>query len=167
MPVYLTFASLIIDKEAIEKKFKGGVNQFRNNYFKCQGKPSQEDDEVFLIARMNCNDYDLDELVSMGFEYDQTRKFSNDFVIHQRYYGYLWQVDWIEDNSFYVWHTKTESLLISKAKMFGEITMNEIEKLFENGQKPFIPLTIENVNTHPLSLLLDSYNSSDNEPFNT
>ncbi len=158
MPIYLTLASLIIDKDAIEKKYKGGIKQFRDDYFKKQGDASQEDDEVFLIARMNYDEFDLDELVSMGFEYDKIRKFSNDFVIYQRYQGYLWQVDWIEDNSVFGWHSKTNALLSNKAKMFGEITMDDIEKLFESGQEPFIPLTIENVNTHPLSRLLEMTN---------
>lgn len=158
MPVYLTIASLIIDKEAIEKKYNGGIKQFRIDYFNGEAKASQEDDEVFLIARTGCDQYDLDEWISMGFEYNKTKGFSNDFVIYQRYHGYLWQVDWIEDNSIYVWHTRTKDQLSSKANLFGEITINEVEKLFEDGQEPFIPLTIENINTHPLSRLLDIIN---------
>ena len=41
MPIYLTLASLIIDKDTIEKKYKGGIKQFRNDYFKKQGDASQ------------------------------------------------------------------------------------------------------------------------------
>ncbi|MBS1781891.1 MAG: hypothetical protein JSS78_02375 [Bacteroidetes bacterium] len=58
MPVCLTLASLIIDKNAIDKKYKGGVHQFRHDYFNQQGEASQEDDEIFLIARMNWDEYD-------------------------------------------------------------------------------------------------------------
>ena len=114
MPIYLTLASLIIDKDAIEKKYKGGVNQFRLDYFSGEAEASQEDDEVFMIARMNCDEYDLDELIKMGFEYNEEVECSNDFVIYQRYHGYLWQVDWIEDNGVYAWHINAKDELKSK-----------------------------------------------------
>lgn len=166
MPVYLTTASLIINKKAIEKKYNGGIKQFRIDYFNHESKASQEDDEVFLIARMGCDSYNLDEWISMGFEYDKTKGFSNDFVIHQRYHGYFWQVNWLEDNSFYAWHTKTNDQLSSKAKLFGAITVEEFEKVFENGLEIPIPLTMENVNTHPLSRLLDILNKTNNEYHN-
>lgn len=155
MPIYLTLASLIIDKNAIEKKYNGGVNQFRLDYFSQQGGGSQEDDEVFMIARMNCDEYDLDELTKMGLEYNKETEYSNDFVIYQRYHGYLWQVDWIEDNAFYAWHINAKDELKSKANKFGNITMNELEKIYKIGQEAFIPLTKKNSNTHPIALLLN------------
>lgn len=158
MPVYLALASLIIDKNAIEKKYKGGIHQFRLDYFSQQSEASQEDDEIFMIARMNYDDYDLDELVKMGLEYNKETKYSNDFVIHQRYHGYLWQVDWIEDNKFYAWHINAKDELKNKAKKFGEITLNELEKIYANDQELIIPLPNSNNNTHPIALLLNLTN---------
>ena len=163
MPVYLTLSSLIIEKKIVAKKCKGGIEQFRNEYFNRQGEASQEDDEVFLIARMNYDEYDFEKLISMGLEYDETKEYSNDFVIHQRYHGYLWQVDWIEDNDFYAWHEKTDEQLKNRAKAFGNITGNELEELYKNGQNPFVPLTMKNINTHPISRQLDKSNNSNNE----
>ena len=167
MPIYLTLASLIIDKDAIEKKYKGGVNQFRLDYFSGEAEASQEDDEVFMIARMNCDEYDLDELIKMGFEYNEEVECSNDFVIYQRYHGYLWQVDWIEDNGVYAWHINAKDELKSKANNFGNVTVHEIEKIHKNGQEAFIPLTKKNVNTHPIALLLNLTNDLNNDGQNT
>ena len=166
MPIYLTLASLIIDKNAIEKKYKAGVNQFRLDYFSQQGEASQEDDEVFMIARMNCDEYDLDELIKMGFEYNKEVEYSNDFVIYQRYHGYLWKVDWIEDNELYAWHINAKNELKSKANEFGDITMNELEKIYKNGQDAFIPLTKKNSNTHPIALSLHLRNNLNNDEQN-
>ncbi len=102
----------------------------------------------------------------MGLEYDKDTGYSNDFVIHQRYHGYLWRVNWMEDNTFYAWHINEENELKSKVKAFGNITVNEIEQVYEKGQKALIPLTKKNINTHPLSLLLRLTNNLNNDEKN-
>ena len=156
MPVYLTSACLILDKSMIEKKYRRGTEQFRNDYFNHQSKASQEDDELFLIAQMNFDEFDLEKLIRLGFHFDKKKIFSSDFVIHQRYDGYLWHVNWIEDNSFYAWHMNAGNDLKKMAQGFGEIPMNAIEKVFHNGQEPFISLTKNNIDSHPLARLVST-----------
>jgi len=155
MPIYLSPACLIIDKKAIAQKYVGVVSKFCSDYFSKENEFSQENDEIFMIAPMNSDEYDIDELIQLGLDYDKEIGFSNDFVIYQRYYGYLWQVDWMEDNKFYAWHIDTNPKLKSKAGKFGEIKMNRLEKIYNAGLEPFLPLTNENHNTHPMSSLLD------------
>src|SRR5690606_28821249 len=124
-----TFASLIIDKRAVVEKYKGGIEQFRIDYFSKESRASEEDDEVFSIARMNSDEYDLERYIQMGFHYDKEKQSSMDFVIYQRYYGYLWKVDWITDNDFYAWHTHTPKELVDKVLGFGELTMDDISRI--------------------------------------
>jgi hypothetical protein len=158
MPVYLSLASLIIDKSAVEKKYSGGVEKFRSDYFNLQGNASQEDDQLFLIARMDYEEFDLDKLISFGFEYDAENEYSNDFVIHQRYYDFLWKVDWLEDNSIYAWHINDLDELKIKAKKFEDVTMEVVGNISDAGLIPFLPLTKKNRNTHPIVVALNLSN---------
>jgi len=163
MPVYLSLSSLIIKKSVVEEKYSGGVKQFRSDYFNRQGSESQEDDELFLIARMNCDEFDLDEFISFGFDYDEVNEHSNDFVIHQRYNDFLWNVDWIDGNSLYAWHVNVIEALKVKANKFEELTMEAFVEICDKGQKPFIPLTLENINSHPIVVYFNSLNNSRDE----
>src|SRR5690606_33210724 len=123
---------------------------FRDVYFKRQGAASQEDDGLFLIAKMNYDENDLDRLISFGLEFDAVREYSNDFVIHQRYHGYLWKVDWIEDNRVFAWHTQADEQLKNTARAFGDVTGDAVNILFGKGVNPFVPLTLSNLTTHPM-----------------
>lgn len=39
------------------------MSKFRSDYFSKENEFSQEDDEIFMIARMNSDEYDIDELI--------------------------------------------------------------------------------------------------------
>jgi hypothetical protein len=50
MPVYIHLANLILDKQAVERKYSGGLDQFRKDYDICKEGPSTEDNEIFSLA---------------------------------------------------------------------------------------------------------------------
>jgi len=57
MPVYIELANLIVPKPVIEKKYAGGADHFRKDYSIDGDNHHQEDDLLFSISRMNCDDY--------------------------------------------------------------------------------------------------------------
>src|SRR6218665_1517737 len=150
MPIYLDLANLIIDKRAIEKKYKGGVEQFRIDYYNKENVRRDEDDEVFTLVRMNWDDFDIDRYIKMGFEWNEETESSNDFVIHQRYHGFIWKTDWINANEEWAWHINTRQLLKNKIEEFESITIDETLAIERSNEdySPLLSLIIDNINTH-------------------
>jgi hypothetical protein len=145
-------ASLLIDKAAVAQKCPGGVAHFREVFFKVRGELNEEDDELFAVAGMNSDEFDPEALVELGLTYDASRGYSPDFVIHQRYHGFLWEVDWIEEDSFYAWHRDTDPVVKETARSLGKTSRKKLAAICEAGQDPFIPLTLRNLHTHPMLL---------------
>lgn len=59
MPIYLHLATLIIKKTAIESSYFGGLIQFRIDYSIGLENHNQEDNELFALAGMNIDEFDL------------------------------------------------------------------------------------------------------------
>ena len=137
MPVYIELANLIVPKPVIEKKYAGGTDQFRMDYSIDGDNHHQEDDLLFSISRMNCDDYDLNKLVEKGLDYDFKEGRSTDFTILSRYGGVLWDMDWLEYNGMFAWHINTEEEKIDMARKRNELTMDKISEMFELGMNPF------------------------------
>jgi hypothetical protein len=137
MPVYIELANLIVPKSTIEKKYTGGADQFRTDYSIDGDNRHQEDDLLFSISRMNCDDYDLKKLVEKGLDYDFKEGRSTDFTILARYGGVLWDMDWLEYNGMFAWHINTEEEKIDMARKRNELTMDKISEMFELGMNPF------------------------------
>jgi len=137
MPVYIELANLIVPKPVIEKKYAGGADQFRTDYSIDGDNYHQEDDLLFSISRMNCDDYDLKKLVEKGLDYDFKEGRSTDFTILSRYGGVLWDMDWLEYNGMFAWHINTEEEKINMARKRNELTMDKILEMFELGINPF------------------------------
>jgi len=137
MPVYIEPANLIVPKPVIEKKYAGGADQFRKDYSIDGDNHHQEDDLLFSISRMNCDDYDLNKLVEKGLDYDFKEGRSTDFTILSRYGGVLWDMDWLEYNGMFAWHINTEEEKIDMARKRNELTMDKISEMFELGMNPF------------------------------
>lgn len=154
MPVYINITNCIFDKKAVEKRVKGGLEAFRNDYFLRHSELSQEDDELFLVAGNSYYTFDVAKLMEMGFEFDVEKQYSNDFVITHRYNGRLWDVDWLEDNSFHAWHRDTDDRLKAQVKLIGDLTLDEVGDLMDAGETPLMQLTLENLESHPLSVFL-------------
>jgi hypothetical protein len=107
---------------------------------------------LFAVAGMNSDEFDPEALVELGLTYDASRGYSPDFVIHQRYHGFLWEVDWIEEDSFYAWHRDTDPVVKETARSLGKTSRKKLAAICEAGQDPFIPLTLRNLHTHPMLL---------------
>jgi len=140
MPIYLHLANLIIDKNAVRNNYKGGIEQFKKKYFLNVDNNDQEDNELFSLAAMNIDEFEneLKELIKSGLHYNELLKSSNDFVLKPLYSNYLWNVNWLEDNNVFAWHIHCEKKLIDKAIQIGNLTMEEVNIMFDTGkQNPF------------------------------
>lgn len=49
MPIYIELLNVIIPKEVINSKYKGGMEQFRKWFNENKGSRWQEDQEIFSI----------------------------------------------------------------------------------------------------------------------
>ncbi len=137
MPVFIHLSILVVDKNAIKKKYKGGVAAFRNNYYWGEDTNNQEDDELFAIASMNSDDQDIEELTSKGLSFNIELQRSHDFTIVNRYGGALWPVSWLQHGYSFAWHVDAKEYFIEKAKAVDEMTMEKIADLFEDGINSF------------------------------
>ena len=134
MPVYLHLANLVFDKKTIEKKYQGGCDQFRIDWDIQNNENDQEDDELFLIAAMNIQDFNIDHLTSKGLEFDGNLGFSNDFVGITRYGGLTWEANWLKENSTFAWHINCKNDQMQKAIDIGEnMTVDKFQELAEKG----------------------------------
>lgn len=137
MPTYLHLANLIVNKTAILNKYEGGLAQFRIDYPVYENNYNQEDNELYAIARMNIDEFDIDNLINKGLDFDEELQFSPDFTLIARFSTYLWETNWIKDNTIFAWHIDADIALINKADAISETTVEEIELMFSNGEKPF------------------------------
>ncbi len=138
MPVYVHLSNLLIRKDAIEKKYKGGVPQFRIDCELDTGRfYFQEDTMLFCLVTMNYDEHDYDNLTAKGLHYDKKREFSEDFVVLSRHYGLLWEGPWLEHNKVFAWHVGSDAESVMRAEKISSLTMNEIGKRFERGENPF------------------------------
>ncbi len=137
MPIYLHLANLILDKTAVKQKYTGGIEQFRVDYAIHEDDYNQEDHELFAIATMNVDEFDIERLIDSGLHFDEKLQYSTDFTLKPRHGNYLWKTDWIVDNMVFAWHIKADPDLISKANAIANQTMDYISKQFEKGGNPF------------------------------
>ena len=129
---------MIVDKKIIDTKYYGGCNQFRIDWDIDAGIYNQEDDELFGVARMNADEFDIEKLIQGGLEYNEDTENSNDFVIITRYDGALWQTDWLDNNGIFAWHSNCIQEQKDRALHIGEVmTMQEVIDLSEKGVNVF------------------------------
>ena len=138
MPIYIHLANMIVDKKIIDTKYYGGCNQFRIDWDIDAGIYNQEDDELFGVARMNADEFDIEKLIQGGLEYNEDAENSNDFVIITRYDGAHWQTDWLHYNGIFAWHSNCIQEQKDRALHIGEVmTMQEVIDLSEKGVNVF------------------------------
>lgn len=140
MPVFINLSILVVDKNAIKKKYIGGVEAFRNNYYWGEDTNNQEDDNLFSIASMNSDEHEIMKLTSKGLSFDAINQRSDDFTIVNRYGGAEWPVTWLEHGCSFAWHIDADENFITKAKDVDLMTMEKIGDLFEDGINPFAPI---------------------------
>lgn len=144
MPVYMTIFSLIIRKNAIDQKYSGGLEQFREDYRLGVREVDQEDDELVKIGAMNDDELDIDTLVEKGLHFDEEQQYSDDFTILYRHGPDLfWKVPWLAQNGIFAWHIEARPDLIEKAFQVGFLTGREINQMFDDGKDPFAVIRSE------------------------
>lgn len=137
MPVYIHLANLILDKKAVERKYSGGLEHFRNDYDIDKDGPNTEDHEVFSLTKMNPDEFAIEALVEKGMDFDFDNGVSKDFVILTRYSGCLWEVDWIRSNQVYAWHKEACLKAILKSNILAYGPMDNLIEMYEKGDNPF------------------------------
>jgi len=136
MPIVLDLANLIIKKSIIEEKYHGGVEAFRERYFKSITPKNSEDNMLFSLVKMNADEFDIDELVDNGLSFDETTKTSKDFTIYSKYGGTYWEHENLKSNGVFVWHKQDDELKIVKARYIGEVMLiSEIQEAYEQGKE--------------------------------
>jgi hypothetical protein len=133
MAVYVDLCNLIIDKRAITEKYDGGLAQFRVDYNIPTSEVNQEDDELFLLAKMNADEFDLNALIAKGLHFDNDKYQSNDFSILPRYSGFLWETDWVQHNGVFAWHINTSQEVLAKVNEISNLTVDFILEEIEKG----------------------------------
>ena len=137
MPIHIHLANLIIRKTAIDEKVVGGCYAFRSSLLYQGNKLNQEDDEVFSMTRMNPDEFDIDILIALGLDYNESTYSSIDFTIVTRYGGMLWEADWLAHDTTYAWHTSADPSSIQEAKNKSEQLMDDVIAMNERGENPF------------------------------
>jgi hypothetical protein len=145
MPVYLYNFNLIIPKKTVSEKYTGGIEQFEMDYEIFTSDINTEDDELFSLAQMNIDGFDIEELVQNGLTYDEDNQRSDDFVIIYRYGDDPWSVDWIKHNRVFAWHINANKKTIEKVHEICEMTMDEIVEQAEKGNNLFTTIEISDV----------------------
>jgi len=137
MPTYIFLVNVIIPKDIIIKKYKGGIDKFHTWFIENNGIKRQEDNELYSVARMNNCDDVIASLVENGLDFDEEKNHSNDFVCVSRYGGMLWDVDWIETNTIFAWHINANKNQIAKATKIGNMMMEDITDALDRGENLF------------------------------
>jgi len=135
MPIYLHLSNLVFDKRILEKKYPGGLKQFRLDTKFDRIERSEEDGLICSLPAMNVEDFDLEPFVDKGLHWDAEAQRSDDFMAISRYGGPHWQVAWLEvDSEEYptvAWHQHTDPRIIARAKEILNMTLGEIDRLVE------------------------------------
>lgn len=133
MAVYVDLCNLIIDKQSVIEKYDGGLVQFRLDYNIPASEVNQEDDELFLLAKMNADEFDIDALVAKGLHFDYEKYQSKDFTILPRIGDFLWETDWLHHNRVFAWHVNTSQKVLAKVHEISNLTMDVIQEEIEKG----------------------------------
>lgn len=141
MPIFIHLANLIIPKKVVEEKYPGGIKKFKEvNDFEGENH-NQEDDELFGISRKFVHEFDLGMLISKGFEYDKKNHRSNDFILLPRKGKLPWEVEWLNQNGVFAWHTDTDPELIKRANFIAnEIDTEMVKRSAEIGVNLLLPI---------------------------
>lgn len=136
MPIYLHLASLVIAKSTIEEKYHGGTVQFKQDLAFGKCPRDQEDNELFSLAAMNCDEFDVQKLIDRGLHFDEGKGHSDDFVIISRYGGCLWEVPWLTANSLFAWHRDCQQEEMKKVGTVLSLSVAGILKLQMEDESP-------------------------------
>ena len=137
MPIYLHHFNLIVPKSVLETKYKGGIEQFKEDFFMGDDINDMEDGELVGVGYMG-PDVDVETLVDAGLSYNEEEPFSKDFIIIGRYGEdpLFWPCDWIVQNRLHAWHINASEANKKHAEERGNMTIDRIVELIEMDQNP-------------------------------
>lgn len=145
MPIYIHPSNLVITKNTVNEKYTGGVRQFRQDFNIPSSEMHQENNELFSLSAMNADEFDIYFLISHGLHFDEAENRSEDFVILNRYGGFLWETDWLKHNGVFAWHIHTDEAVIKRVEEICEMSMDDILEAMERGNNLFRPITAADV----------------------
>lgn len=138
MPIYLYTGNAIFEKQTIAEKYLGGITQFlKDHEQKFANETLFEDDELFVLHTMGADETIIYFFTAKGLDYNKITHSSNDFAIFDRYSGYLWPIDWLEDNDMYCYHKNCKPQLKEKANAMLHVTIDKLQAAFDKGDNPF------------------------------
>ena len=136
MPIYIELQNLIVPKEVLKTKYKGGIEQFRKWFEENTGTASSEDNELFSIARMNDCGEDIVDLIDNELDYNTENQNSDDFSWVARYGGEAWETSWLESNGVFAWHKDSHPEKVKLAQEIAETHIDDIKEAMERGENP-------------------------------
>ena len=141
MPIYLHNYDLIVPKSVLETKYKGGIEQFKKDYFLGDEIIDMEDGELVGRGFMNLDEIDVQTLVDAGLSYKgdmEEEPYSDDFIIIGRYDDppLLWPCNWIVENRVHAWHINASEANKNRAEGVGNMTIDQIYELIDLDQNP-------------------------------
>lgn len=137
MPVYMHIFNLIINKKAILEKYSGGMETFKKNFQCAESEFFQEDNHLISLGRMDTEPFEIEKLVKNGLFYNKFAHDLNDLVILYRYDNDSLKVGWLKHNKVFAWHIDSSNMELIKVNEISKMSMDEIGKLFDEGQNPF------------------------------
>lgn len=143
MPIQLDIANIILTKEIVAKKYKGGIEQFRIDFltvpegYEDLHKINTEDDELFGLGQQDYDYFNFEKLALGGFSNEYIDTEQEGVAIILRYSEEkVAKQDWLTFTSAFAWHKDCNAASIAKAEKLSKITVSELMALFEKGEKP-------------------------------
>lgn len=99
MPIYCEVYQLVIPKNVLEAKYKGGLSQFKEEYSWDYNQDHEDNELISIVSSEN------DFAVPASLDYVINTGTSKDFIVVERYATpeISWPVDWCETNKVYIW----------------------------------------------------------------
>lgn len=97
MAVPIEFFSVVITKQVIQQKYKGGLIQFKTD---TPNASYVDDEHLTRVGFMDSKSLDeyCEKLIANGLHYDEVQHFSTDFVVVQSLIGKKWKAKWLYIN---------------------------------------------------------------------
>ena len=134
MPINTDLSQLVFRKSIIAEKYKGGLEQFKEDFEFSSGKYNMEDNELISFVAMNAEDLDLTTAANSFHRIVDDEGYiigSDDFVVVNRYGGKMWDNEWITGDagkgSVFFWDVTASLASIQEAQDRSNCPMDEIE----------------------------------------
>lgn len=94
MAVPIEFFSVVIPKQVIQQKYKGGLVQYKTDVPNASYVDDEHLTRVGFMDSKSLDEY-CKRLIANGLHYDEVQQYSTDFVVVQSLIGKRWKADWL------------------------------------------------------------------------